>query len=89
MIILVVDIAGVGAIELERPPPAPLSLTQLSIVLPSDQQLNSVPPVPHVALSPDGRGVVYASTNGRLYLRPLDRPEPDADDSGAWGYLFK
>ncbi len=68
------------------------SPTLLSILLPPDAAL-ALGERPAVALSPDGRNLVYVarhSSGTQLYLRPLDRlePAPLAGTEGASGPFF-
>lgn len=77
--------AGIGAFAVLILRPKPSSVHQLVartvINLPSDQQPPLAPdlPVTVLALSPDGRNLVYMGSDrgGRseLYLRPMDSPE--------------
>jgi len=58
---------------LARPRPEPAQPTRFAIVLGADQQLGATTTDRQVAISPDGRALVYVATQGRLMLRPADR----------------
>jgi serine/threonine protein kinase len=56
-----------------KPEPPPRRVQRTSIVLPEGQELSRLDRVA-IAISPDGRNLVY-SANDQLYLRPLDEIE--------------
>jgi Tol biopolymer transport system component/predicted Ser/Thr protein kinase len=76
---IVLALAGLAAWGLLRgSPPAPRPVSRLVIDLPGDQRLvgTSLSFAAPMALSPDGRQLVYSATSGglpQLYLRSLDR----------------
>ena len=60
---------------IESPPDAGVAITSTTITLPSDQKLSGRRPI---ALSPDGRELVYTASTvdqPQLYLRPLENFE--------------
>ncbi len=71
---------------------APEPLTRLSIILPEAEGLAGLGPI-GLAISPDGRRIVYVGKNGsstQLYLRPLDEAEarPIPGTEGATSFPF-
>jgi serine/threonine-protein kinase len=74
-------VAGTVGYQLQRfGPSSPPPVRRLAVTLPSSQQL--VPgPGPSVALSPDGKTLVYLATEEgtrRLYSRKMDEPQAEA-----------
>ncbi len=89
---MVALVAGLVTWTLKPPSRAPPSVSRFTIALPAGQRLDGLDQ-PAVALSPDGRNLVYvASTGGirRLYLRPIDSLEarPISGTEGAMNPFF-
>jgi serine/threonine-protein kinase len=74
---LIVATTAVGsAVWLSRPAVSVgAPVTRFTITLPEGQQFSVGAGYKHVAVSPDGRTIVYAA-NGQLYTRTLDASEP-------------
>ena len=90
--VVVAMVAGSAAWLLK--PSVPPAVVRLSIPLPAGQQLTRANQ-PALAISPDGRNVVYAAIQGepaiqQLYLRALDSDEskPLAGTEGAFSPFF-
>jgi serine/threonine-protein kinase len=71
-----------------RPETAPTRVQRYSIALPEGQKLSQLGQTA-IAISPDGRDLVYIA-NGQLFLRPIDQPEarPLDGTSGAMNIFF-
>ena len=88
---LVTWVAAAAAIWIVRTP-AQLPVSRLTITLPPGQRLAALDQ-PAIAISPDGKNLVYVAVEGgtqQLFLRPLDSLEakPLAGTDGAVGPFF-
>jgi serine/threonine-protein kinase len=85
--------AGLAVWTFKPPVPAPLSVSRLAITLPAGQRLAALDQ-PAIAISPDGRKIVYVAIQSggpqQLFLRSLDSQEskPIAGTEGAVAPFF-
>ena len=91
---LVVLVSGLGIWNLVRPgEESRHEVSWLTVNVPPEQALTSLQIDPSVAISPEGRHLVYVGGSGRerkLYLRPIDRLDssPIAGTEGALTAFF-
>jgi len=84
-----------GLVWSVRRPAPPRDITRLSVQLPDSQGLSGIPTRNRLAVSPDGRTIVYvgpgaSTTQTRLWVRHLDelRAAPLAGTDGAYNPAF-